>query len=63
MTLEPQVLKYEPYYAKRRWAGIRATEHRLRRNDVPRGRRFIRLVWPGEALLDHAERTFRRPGA
>jgi hypothetical protein len=62
VTPEPQVFEYKPYYAKGRWAGIRATEHRLQRNDLPNGHRLIKLVWPGEALLDRVELTFRRSG-
>ena len=60
VTPSPKVLEYKPYYAKGRWANIRATEHRIRADTLPDGMRLLRIEWPGDALLDRVELYFRR---
>lgn len=59
VTPSPEVHHYKPYYAKGQWATIRATEHRLPCAELPTGMRQIKLQWPGNALLDRVELSFR----
>ena len=59
VTPVPEIHDYKPYYAKAQWAKIRATEHRLESSQLPGGMRFIKFAWPGEALLDRVELSFR----
>lgn len=59
VTPAPEVVDYKPYYARAQWAKIRATEHRLQSDQLPKGMRFVKLEWPGQALLDRVELSFR----
>lgn len=59
VTPPPEVVDYKPYYARAQWAKIRATEHRLQSDRLPKGMRLVKLEWPSEALLDRVELRFR----
>ena len=43
VTPTPEVHDYKPYYAKAQWAKIRATEHHLESDQLPRGMRLVKF--------------------
>ncbi len=59
VTPTPNMTSYKPYYAKGAWKNIRATEHQIETDGLPPGMRQIKLLWPGEALLDRVDLRFR----
>jgi hypothetical protein len=59
VTPDPVVKHCMPNYAKRRWANIRATKHRVRTDAVPAGMRWGEVPWNGAAAAGPRRSDFR----
>ena len=58
-TPKPEIVEYQPYYPHGKWAKIRATEHRLHLDGIPKGAHYLKILWPSESLLDRVELRFQ----